>query len=249
MSLHGIIPILGDLDYRRSLTKISGLANIILHFAPPPNSGKVDTRTRNLLACLSQRRLPKQFIYISTSGVYGDCNGSVVRESHRLNPQSARALRRVEAEDQIRTWAQRNGVNAQILRVPGIYAADRLPLDRLHAGSPAIVASQDSYSNHIHADDLAHIVVAAIRRGLPNRVYNASDDSGLLMGDYFDAVADKFNLARPPRLPREDVKRTVSPTMWSFMEESRRLTNERIKKELRVKLRFPTVAHTLASIK
>lgn len=249
LRMHGISPILGDLDYRQGLTKISGLADIVLDFAPPPNSGKVDSRTLNLLASISQGRLPKQFIYISTSGVYGDCSGSMVSESHRLNPQSARALRRVDAENRIRTWAQRNGINAQILRVPGIYAADRLPLDRLHAGSPAILASQDNYTNHIHADDLAHIVVAAFRRGKPNRIYNASDDSGLLMGDYFDAVADKFNLARPPRLPREDVKRTVSPTMWSFMEESRRLTNERIKKELQVKLRFPTVAQTLASIK
>jgi len=249
LHLSRITPILGDLDYRRSLAKIGGLADTVLHFAPPPNSGEFDTRTQNLLASLSLRSFPKRFIYISTSGVYGDCSGALVSESHPLNPHSARALRRVDAENRIRAWAQRNGINAQILRVPGIYATNRLPLERLHAGSPAIVSSQDSYTNHIHADDLAHIVVAAIHRGKPNRVYNACDDSELLMGDYFDAVADKFHLPRPPRLQREEVKGAVSPALWSFMEESRRLTNERIKKELQVELSFPTIAHTLASIK
>src|SRR5487761_2094411 len=149
-SLH-ITPILGDLDDRQSLARIGGMANIVLHFAPPPNAGHLDTRTRNLLASLSRRRLPKQLIYISTSGVYGDCSGSKVSESHRLNPQSARAQRRVDAENIIRAWGQRNDVNIQILRVPGIYAANRLPLERLRAGSPAIVSYQDSHSNHIHA--------------------------------------------------------------------------------------------------
>jgi nucleoside-diphosphate-sugar epimerase len=248
LRLHGIIPIFGDLDYRDSLAKIGGLADIVLHFAPPPNSGEFDIRTRNLLASLSQGSIPKRLIYISTSGVYGDCSGSLVSESRPLNAHSARAQRRVDAENRIRAWAQRNGVNAQILRVPGIYAVDRLPLERLRAGSPAIVASQDSYTNHIHADDLARIVVAAIRHGKPNRVYNASDDSDLRMGDYFDAVADKFGLPRPPRLSREQVKVAVSPVLWSFMEESRRMTNMRIKKELRVKLNFPTVGNTLSSI-
>jgi nucleoside-diphosphate-sugar epimerase len=248
LRLHGIIPIAGDLDYRRSLAKISGIADTVLHFAPPPNVGECDTRTRNLLASLSQGNLPKRIIYISTSGVYGDCSGSLVSESHPLNPQSARALRRVDAENRIRVWAQRNGVNAGILRVPGIYAANRLPLERLHSRTPAIIASQDSYTNHIHADDLARIVVAAIRHGKPNRVYNVCDDSKLLMGDYFDAVADKFHLPKPPRLTRDDVRGRVSPALWSFMDESRRLTNVRMKNELRVKLSFPTVAKMLSSI-
>ena len=240
-----IIPIPGDLDHRRSLTRISGLADIVLHFAPPPNSGEIDSRTRNLLAALSQGVLPGQFIYISTSGVYGDCGGANVSETHSLNPQSIRARRRVDAESRIRNWAQRNRVNASLLRVPGIYSAERLPLERLRMGSPAIVASQDSCTNHIHADDLARIVVAALRHGRPNRVYHASDDSNLKMGDYFDAVADVFKLPRPPRYTYDEVRHIVSPILWSFMNESRRLTNNRIKQELGVRLRYPTVVDAL----
>jgi nucleoside-diphosphate-sugar epimerase len=242
-----ITPFFGDLDSRSGLTCLGGLADIVLHFAPPPNSGEIDNRTRNLLAALSQGRPPRKLIYISTSGVYGDCYGSQASETHPPNPQSTRSSRRLDAENRIRHWAQRNGVNANILRVPGIYAGNRLPLERLSAGSPAIVAAEDSYTNHIHADDLARIVVAALRHGKPNRVYNTSDDSNLMMGDYFDAVADRFQLPRPPRLPRDEVRRIVSPSMWSFMNESRRLTNKRIKNELKVKLRYSTVVEALSS--
>ena len=279
----GITPLPGDLDDRASLARIAGLADWVLHFAPPPNTEKsplcppfskggihgarkptdiphfgkggqggfalADTRTRNLLAALSRGKLPQRLIYISTSGVYGDCGSAYVSESHPLNPHTARAQRRVDAEQQIRAWAKRNDVPSTILRVPGIYAANRLPLERLRAGTAAIVASEDGYTNHIHADDLARIVLAALRNGKPNRVYHASDDSEMKMGDYFDSVAKVFGMALPPRLPRAEVERSVSPALWSFMNESRRLTNVRMKRELKVKLLYPTVADVLSAIK
>ncbi len=247
----GITPVPGDLDGRHSLNRLAGLAHTVLHFAPPSTTetATTDTRTRNLLSALSRSTLPKHLIYISTSGVYGDCGGAQVSETHPLNPQTARAQLRVDAEQQIRNWAKHHGVHASILRVPGIYAADRLPLDRLRAGTSVIVTEQDNYTNHIHADDLARCIVAAMRHAKPNRVVHTSDDSDLKMGEYFDVVADAFGLPRPPRLPRSEIERAVSPMMWSFMNESRRLTNERMKRELKMKLRYPTVADTLASIK
>jgi nucleoside-diphosphate-sugar epimerase len=131
------------------------------------------------------------------------------------------------------------------MRVPGIYAAERLPLERIRSGAPAIVADQDSYSNHIHADDLARITVAALRRAKPNRVYHAVDDDEMKMGDYFDVIAEAFDLPRPPRLPRVEVHLAVSPMMWSFMNESRRLDNARMKQELKVKLCHPSVIDSL----
>ena len=241
----GVVPLAGDLDNRKGLSRIAGLADIVLHFAPPPNAGTKDSRTRHLLAALSRGSLPRQFIYISTSGVYGDCRGARVNETHILNPQSPRAQRRVDAETQIRAWARENGVRASILRVPGIYAEDRLPLERLQAGMPGIRADEDSYTNHIHADDLARIVVSALRRARANRVYNASDDGEMKMGDYFDAVADAYNLPRQPRISRAEAQRSLPESLLSFMNESRRLTNDRMKRELRVRLRYPTVRHAL----
>ncbi len=241
----GVRPILGDLDQRSSLQRIAGIAEVVLHFAPPPNNGLRDTRTQHLLSVLAQGRLPQRMVYISTSGVYGDCAGAYIRETQPLNATNPRALRRVDAEQQIRHWARQHQVAANVLRVPGIYALERLPVERLRAGLPAIMASEDSYTNHIHADDLARIVLATLRYGAANRVYHSNDDDEMKMGDYFDVLAEAFALPRPPRLPRDAVQHAVSPMMWSFMNESRRMSNERMKRELRVKLRYPTVASAL----
>ena len=239
----GATPVAGDLDDRKSLVRIGGLADAVLHLAPPPAHGNADTRTRNLLASLGPKT--RRIVYISTSGVYGDCNGELVDESRPLHAESGRAQRRADAEAQIRNWARRNCANASILRVPGIYAADRLPLARLD--QPCILNEEDVYTNHIHADDLARICVAALQKARPCRIYHASCDSHLKMGEYFDLVADAFGLPRPPRLGREQVKAAVSPVMYSFMTESRRLANDRMKRELQVRLKYPNVADFLDS--
>jgi nucleoside-diphosphate-sugar epimerase len=241
----GVMPIAGDLDKRKRLSRVAGLADVVLHLAPPSGAGSRDLRTQRLLAALSHGTLPKRFIYISTSGVYGDCKGARVDETRKVNPQTARAARRVDAERQVREWARRNGVKASILRVPGIYAVDRLPLDRLRSGMPAIVPEEDSFTNHIHADDLARIIVAAMRHGRANRVYHASDDGEMKMGDYFDAVADAYRLPRPARVSRAETRRLLPESMLSFMNESRRLGNRRMKRELKFRLMFSTVSDLL----
>lgn len=252
LHLHGIRPMFGDLDNPDSLGKLAGMAHAVLHLAPPPNHGERDTRTANLLAALTKRpkmkgaMLPQRLIYISTSGVYGDCKGAWVDETRVINPQTERALRRVDAEKQVRSWGLRNRASVSILRVPGIYAADRLPLDRLRDASPTLLPEEDSYTNHIHADDLARIIFAALRYARPGRIYHACDDSSLKMGEYFDLIADQFDLPRPPRIARTQAEDSISPGMLSFMRESRRLANTRIKYELHVHLRYPTVAGGIA---
>jgi len=241
--LIGARPILADLDRVSSLKRISGLADIVLHFAPPPERGTVDTRTRHLLAALQRgKSLPWRLIYVSTSGVYGDCAGARIDETRPLRPSTARARRRVDAERQLRCFGRRNDVRVSILRAPGIYAADRLPIERLHKGVSALCAEDDVFTNHIHADDLAMLTCAALRFGRANRCYNTSDDSTMKMGDYFDLVADRFGLPRAPRISRDEAQRQMSPVQLSFMSESRQLDNGRIKKELRARLRYPQVA-------
>ncbi len=243
----GAIPIAGDLDDRRSLMRLAGLAETIIHLAPPPASGLIDTRTRHLLAALGKSKsLPRQLIYVSTTGVYGDCGGAFIDETQALNPHSPRAQRRVDAESCLRTWGTRQRVKISILRAPGIYAADRLPLERLKKGLPALVDRDDVFTNHIHADDLAAACIAAIHHGAANRSYNVVDDTDLKMADYFDRVADAFALPRPPRVTREDLTNAVTPTQLSFMRESRRIANLRLKKELKLRLAYPTVDEGIA---
>lgn len=245
----GVVPVHGDLDDRMSLRRLAGLADVVLHFAPPPAAGVCDARTRRLVAALAAggpASLPRTLVYVSTSGVYGDCAGAVVPETRPARPQNARARRRQDAERTLRRWAAGVGVGLAILRAPGIYAAGRLPEERVRKGLPALLPDEDIYTNHIHADDLAGLAVAAAFRARRNRLYNAVDDSGLRMGDWFDVVADHLGVARPPRLPRAAVMAAVTPAMQSFLSESRRLSNRRIKDELRYRLRHPTVMHLVA---
>jgi nucleoside-diphosphate-sugar epimerase len=302
----GVSPLIGDLDVRRSLKRLAGLAPTVLHLAPPQKTGDDDRRTRALLATLSTRRdfalraarapavspagrlraglrsrvrfgsrsihaswarsetagivpdrvrrsaatrapahVVARVVYASTTGVYGDCGGAWIDETRATQPANARAKRRVSAERQLRRATARGSVAASIARIPGIYARNRLPLARLERGTPALIDADDVYTNHIHADDLAAILVRLVTRGKLARVIHASDDSSLKMGEYFDAVADVFGLPRAPRITRAQAEERIDPSLLSFMRESRRLVNRRLKDELRVRLRYPSVADFL----
>ena len=296
----GATPVRGDLDSRRSLARIAGLARTVLHLAPPQKSGDDDLRTRRLIAALAARRravsrpalagvapralrpplhclvdrmrrsafgdaaafgasviVPERIrrfsrtrrkrlerprlVYASTTGVYGDCGGARIDETRTVQPANARAVRRVSAERQLRGATARGALSATIARIPGIYAANRLPLARLEKRTPALIDSDDVYTSHIHADDLAAILLRLATHGLPGRAIHATDDSELKMGEYFDRVADAFGLARAPRVSRAEAERELEPVLLSFMRESRRLANTRLKRELRVRLRYPDV--------
>lgn len=241
----GAVPIVADLDQPATLARLSRLAPTIVHMAPPQSEGTRDRRTRNLTAILPDHAA---LVYISTTGVYGNCGNVPFDETRPVRPENPRAMRRVDGERVLRAWARRSGGRLSILRVPGIYASDRLPIERLHKGTPALIAEDDVYTNHIHADDLARIIAAALRRGLPNRIYHAVDDSDMRMGEYFDAVAGALGMREPPRLPRSELQEIVSPMLLSFMSESRRLKNDRIKTELGVRLRYPRVSDALTEI-
>lgn len=241
-----VTPLLGDLDRPASLQRLSGLAEIVVHLAPPPGKDQHDPRTRHLLAALARGTPPHALIYVGTTGIYGDCAGKRIDETRTSRPQSARAQRRQDAEQQLRRFGRQSGCRVVLLRAPGIYATDRLPLERLASGQPALQPEDDIFTNHIHADDLALAVRAALQRGLPNRSINVVDDSELRMGDYLDLVADSFQLPRPPRLPASLVEQQLSPLQWSFLRESRRIGNARLKRELQCRLRYPTVADGVA---
>jgi nucleoside-diphosphate-sugar epimerase len=237
----GAVPLVGDLDERATLARLRGFGARVIHLAPPPESGAGDRRTAHLVGVLG-RRDGDRTVYISTTGVYGDHGGAWIDETARLATQEARSLRRIAAERILRRRR-----HAHVLRVPGIYAGDRLPLARLQQRLPALSPADDVYTSHIHADDLARIAIVALLRGQPCRVTNTVDDSGLKMGEYFDLVARRLGLEPPPRLPREELKKSVSPMMYSFMSASRRIRNGRLKREVRVKLLYPTVRAGLAA--
>ena len=250
----GITPLVGNLDDVASVRRLAGLAQRVLHLAPPPSdqgpAWTTDPRTRALVRVLSRRALPRSLVYGSTSGVYGDCGGDWVNETRAVQPHTARATRRVHAEASVRAYGQRTGVACTVLRIPGIYAPDRAggtPRDRLLRGTPVLQAADDVYTNHIHADDLARACVLALWRGSGQRNINVCDDTELKMGDYFDLAADLYGLPRPARLPRHQAQAQLPVMLLSFMSESRRLSNLRMKTELGLALRYPSVREGLVA--
>jgi nucleoside-diphosphate-sugar epimerase len=248
----GITPLQGDLDQPRTLRRLAGLAHRVLHLAPPEQTARgraSDPRTLALARVLRQRTPPQALVYGSTTGVYGDCQGELVHETRPLRPQTARAQRRVDAEGAVR-WLGRSGVRSSILRIPGIYAQDReggTPRERLLKGTPVLRPEDDVYTNHIHAHDLARACLRALWLGRPQRAINVSDDSDLKMGDYFDLAADLMGLPRPPRIARSTAPEHLPLMLLSFMSESRRMSNQRMKQELRLRLKVPHVRQGLAA--
>ena len=244
----GVVPLIGDLDSSATLARLAGLADAVLHLAPPAPQGAADTRTRHLLQALARHGRVRCLVYVSTSGVYGDAHGARFDETRALRPATDRARRRADAEQRLRWFGRASGARIALLRVPGIYAADRRgghPRERLARGTPVLAAADDVYTNHVHADDLARACVAALHRALPQRAVHVCDDSEMRMGDYFDLVADLSSLPRPRRISREQAQRELSPLQLSFLSESRRLDNRRMKRELRLRLRYPTVREGL----
>jgi nucleoside-diphosphate-sugar epimerase len=247
----------GDLDQRASLERALAWAQAVIYLAPPPNHGAVDTRLAHCLQVLARPRprpaaqgmpLPPRFVYVSTTGIYGNFDGVEVHETSRLRTRSERGHRRVQAESQIRQASALGQIRGSILRAPGIYALDRLPLARLRERVPALQPKDDVYTNHIHATDLARLCWWALYKGLNNRSYNAVDLSDMLLGDYLDAVADAFQLPRPERLSRQDLSAQVSSVRLSFMSESRRIRPHRLAHEWGYRWAYPRVTDTLKGL-
>jgi len=250
----GITPLAGNLDHAASLQRLAGLATRIIHLAPPPAhehaDWRQDSRTRLLLRALARRSAPAALVYGSTSGVYGDHQGRWVSEATTLQPHTPRAWRRVDAERWVHAYGRATGARTTALRIPGIYAPDReggTPKARLLRGTPVLRAEDDVYTNHIHADDLGRACALALWRARPQRNLNVVDDTELRMGDYFDLAADLYGLPRPQRLARDQAQAQLPLALLSFMSESRRLRNDRMKRELRLTLRYPTVIEGLRS--
>jgi len=236
----GAQALLADLD-QDGLPPLPSASAQVLYLAPPPAEGTSDTRMRRFLAATARDGEPARIVYVSTTGVYGDCQGQWVDESRPARPNVDRAHRRWDAEQQLRGWRARSGGELVILRVAGIYGPGKLPLARLRKGLPMIPAADAPWTNRIHADDLATVLLAALDRGKDGEVYNACDGHPGNMADYFNRVADLAGLPRPPVIGMAEAKEQLSAGLLSYLDESRRLSNRKLIEELGVTLRYPSL--------
>lgn len=244
----GITPVMGDLDNPSSLDSLSVEGHLLFYLAPPPATGTTDQRMANFLSAISDQP-PRRIVYISTSGVYGDREGAWVDETAEPRPESNRAKRRLDAEQQLRHFAEHNETEVVILRVGGIFSPEKLPVERIRKGTPVLNEKECGFINRIHADDLADICIAGMKKGKSGEVYNVSDGHPGTMTGYNNAVADTLGLPRPPALTMEEAKEVLTPAMLSYLTESRRLDNSKMLRELDIELSYPSLERGLQALK
>ena len=212
----------------------------LFYFAPPPARGSEDFRVERALEAFDRDGVPRRVVYVSTTGVYGDCGGAWVDETRQPQPEADRARRRLDAERRFREWSRSSGTELVILRVAGIYGPDRLPLARIREGLPLVRAEEAPFTNRIHEDDLAQVCEAAMERPVAGEIINVSDGHPGTMAEYFDTIADLAGLPHPPKIPLEGAEAHLSAGMYSYMRESRRLDNRKMLELLGVELRYPS---------
>ncbi|KPK11488.1 MAG: hypothetical protein AMJ68_05525 [Acidithiobacillales bacterium SG8_45] len=237
----GINAIALDLGAPTDLDTLPVADSGLYYFAPPPSTGTTDTRLRAFLDHTSPDRLPSRVVYISTTGVYGDCHGEWVKENRQPTPIADRAKRRWDAEQALHDWSAQTGVPVCILRVPGIYGPGKVPTRRIEQGTPVLAESESPWSNRVHVDDLVRACVAAMDHGRPGRVYNISDGNPSTMTDYFNQIADAMGLPRPRQISLEEAKQMFSRELISYLTESKRLDNGLMRSELGVVPEYPTL--------
>ncbi len=241
LSAVGITPERRDLDDPASLVDLDLRDVDVYYFAPPPDRGVDDPRIAHFLAIAQGDNRPRKLVYISTTGVYGDCAGAWITEMQPVNPRSDRGKRRFAAESALRAWSVATGVPVVLLRVPGIYGPGRLPVSRLRQGLPVLIEAEAPYSNRIHAEDLADICRVAMARAPAGSVFNVADNQPTTMSHYFNRIADHLGLPRPPAVSLAEAREKLTPAMLSFIEESRRIDNRKLREELGIELRYPTL--------
>ena len=211
----------------------------IVYLVPPPPLGESDLRLDRFLQLATVP--PRTFVYMSTTGVYGDTRGALVDERSPVRPRTDRARRRVSAEEMSRVWCNERHVRRVVLRVPGIYGPDRLPLEILRQRAPVVREQEAGLGNRIHVEDLVSACVAAIGNPEARGVYNVTDGNALSSTAFIDKLATLAGLPRPPQVSMEEAQLTFSPERLSFLNESRRVSNERMLKHLGVRLRYADV--------
>jgi len=248
LSDKGFVSYTLDFDEEVKPGDVNTTAVQLFYFMPPSPSGEQDKRMSRVLTLLERTGLPARILYISTTGVYGNTHGDWVTEESPTTPDTGRAQRRLDAEQQLQQWCEQHDVEYVILRVPGIYGDGRWPLERLRQQKPVLLENESVYVNRIHAEDLTDICIKAMQQAPSQRIYNVSDGQPCSMTSYFNQLADAFDLPRPPQIARADAESKISPAMLSYMDESRRVSNELLVKELQINLRYPSLADALRDV-
>jgi len=184
--------------------------------------------------------------YLSTTGVYGDRNGGWVDEKDILSPSTKRGRARMDAERQWRALATETALPLHIFRLAGIYGPGRGPFEKIRQGTARRIVKPGQIFSRIHVDDIARILAASINQPQPGAIYNVCDDTPAPPEDVIGYAAELLGTAIPPTVHIDDV--TLTPMARSFYAESKRVRNDRIKRELGVELLYPDYRSGLEAV-
>ena len=243
----GIETIVANFDFRDDVPVIPVAGQQLFYFMPPQGGGLSDYRMFNFCRLLTAENCPSKIVYISTSGVYGDCGGAEVTEETPVNPQTSRAKRRIHAEGQLQAKAEKLGFELVILRVTGIYGPGRLPISQLQKGHEVLRPEEAPATNRIHSLDLVQICLAAMEKGASGEIYNVCDGDHSSMSHYFMSVAEMYELPQPAQLSWEEAEKNMNPLTFSFLKESRLMSNAKMVEQLGIELRYPNLAKGLSA--
>jgi nucleoside-diphosphate-sugar epimerase len=212
----------------------------VVHSAPPDEQGDpvLDHHLADLRAIPELRWVG----WLGTTAVYGDRGGAWVDEGDPVAPDSPRAERRAAAEQ---AWLA-SGLPAHVFRLAGIYGPGRNVLDELRAGTARRIVKPGQVFSRIHVADIATVLAASLARPHPGRVYNVCDDEPAAPQDVVAFAADLLGVAAPPEVPFETAR--LSPMARSFYAANRRVRNERIRRELGVRLAYPSYREGLQAL-
>jgi nucleoside-diphosphate-sugar epimerase len=228
----------GDPVLRRFAGKIQSVRK---HFPSSPrkrgSTGPMDARLRG-----HDNEGVEWVGYLSTTGVYGDTGGATVDETAPLRPTGERGRRRVAAEA---AWLS-SGLAVHVFRLAGIYGPGRNALEQVRAGTARRVHRPGHVFSRIHVEDIATVLEASMAQPNPGAIYNVCDDEPAEPAEVVAEAARLLGRDEPPLVPFADAE--LSPMARSFWDDNRRVSNERIKRELGVRLAYPTYRDGLAAL-
>ena len=216
-----------DLDTATRLPFVPGTPFGVIYTVPPAGDPP-DARLQRFLPMVS----PARFVYISTTGVYGDYGGQTVTETSALKPSNERSARRVAAEELLGEWAEARDCELTILRAPGIYGPGRLGVERIRSGVPVLDEDSSNPGNRIHVDDLARCCIAAL--SAPAGVYNVGDGDHRSSTAFTNEIARQLGLPEPPQITMAEARKLYSKERLSFLADSRVVDTRRMREVLGV---------------
>ena len=204
----------------------------LIYTVPPAGDAHADERLSRLFERL--KPMPRRFVYVSTTGVYGNYHGALVDEDAEPRPGSARSEHRLAAERLLQQRCTLPGTDLVILRVPGIYGPGRTGIDAVRDNSPVLTEADAYPGNRIHVNDLVSCCIRATAADVPAGIYNVGDGDSRTSTWFAHEVARQAGLQARPEISRTQAEKEFSPLRMSFLSESRRIDTGKMRAVLGV---------------